>query len=516
MSGLAKRFGLGIGRLRNVRFSPAPWPVCAEKLSRFLSGCAGVFLIGLSLASCSSLERQGLQPAVADIPAAAPKTVGIEAANAEHKRMVSLFGGEYHDTRLERYLNDVLVKLANAGDHPSEPYKVTILNSPVVNAFALPPNNLYVTRGLLALANDASEVAAVMAHEIAHITARHAMQRAEQEKRAAVITQAASIIQSRQKSEQVEASAKQSFASFSRQQELDADEIGIKVMSRAGFDPYGATRFLVSLGHSSAFRAALIGQASADKPDLLATHPSTPERVAQATMIARQIGAPGIGTTDRAAYLAALDGIIFGDDPSEGSIRGRRFIHPRLGFAFVAPEGFVLENSAQAILGVKAGGNEALRVDSVRLPATTPLEAYISSGWVDGLIQSSVALTEINSMKAATANARAGEWNFLLAVIRFDPNDVYRLIFAVHMVNDDTENGFQNLINSFRRIAPDEASAVRPLRLTLMTAKDGDTSETLAARMVVPDRPLDYFLLLNGLERGASLQAGETYKIVTE
>jgi len=457
-----------------------------------------------------------LQPAAADIPAAAPKTVGIEAANAEHKRMVSLFGGEYHDARIERYLNDILIKLANAGEHPSEPYRVTILNSPVVNAFALPPNNLYVTRGLLALADDASEAAAVMAHEIAHITARHAMQRAEQEKRAAVITQAANVIQSRQKGEQVEASAKQSFASFSRQQELEADEIGIKVMSKAGFDPYGATRFLVSLGRSSAFRAALIGQSNSEKPDLLATHPSTPERVAQATMIARQIGAPGIGTTDRAAYLTAIDGMIFGDDPSEGSIRGRRFIHPRLGFAFIAPEGFVLENSAQAILGVKAGSNEALRVDSVRLTSTTPLETYIASGWVDGLIQSSITPVEINTMKAATATARAGEWNFLLAVIRFDPNDVYRLIFAVHMLNDDTETTFQNLINSFRRIAPEEASAVRPLHLTIVTAKDGDTIETFASRMIVPDRPLDYFLLLNGLERGASLQSGEAYKIVTE
>jgi predicted Zn-dependent protease len=457
-----------------------------------------------------------VKPSAVDIPAAAPKTLGVEAANAEHKRMVSLFGGEYHDARTEHYLNDVLIKLANAGDHPSEPYKVTILNSPVVNAFALPPNNLYVTRGILALADDASEIAAVMAHEIGHITARHAMQRAEQEKRAAVISQAASVIQSRQKGEEVEASAKQSFASFSRQQELEADEIGIKVTARAGYDPYGATRFLVLLGRWSSFRAALIGQASIDKPDLLATHPSTPERVAQATMIARQIGAPGIGTTDRAAYLAAIDGLMFGDDPSEGSIRGRHFIHPRLGFTFGAPEGFVLENSAQAVLGVKAGGNEALRLDSVHLTSSTALESYIASGWVDGLLQSSVAETEINTMKAATATARAGEWNFLLAVIRFDPNEVYRLIFAVRMLNDDAETRFRTLINSFRRITPEEASAVRALRLAIVTAKDGDTVDALASRMVVADRPLDFFLLLNGLERGAPLKSGESYKIVTD
>ena len=223
-----------------------------------------------------------------------------------------------------------------------------------------------------------------------------------------------------------------------------------------------------------------------------------------------------MGISDRAGYLAAIDGLMFGDDPSEGSIRGRRFVHPRLGFTFMAPEGFVLENSAQAILGVKAGGNEALRLDSVRLAQSTTLKSYIASGWVDGLLQSSVASTEINTMKAATATARAGEWNFLLAVIRFDPSEVYRLIFAVRSLNDDAEARFQTLINSFRRIAPEEASAVHPLRLTIVTAKDGDTMETLASRMVVPDRPLDYFLVLNGLDRGGSLHAGETYKIVTE
>ena len=77
----------------------------------------------------------------------------------------------------------------------------------------------------------------------------------------------------------------------------------------------------------------------------------------------RSIGPPGTGITDRIAYLAAIDGIMYGDDPSDGSIRGTTFIHPRLGFLFIAPDGFVLENSAQAVLGVKAGGREALRLD---------------------------------------------------------------------------------------------------------------------------------------------------------
>jgi len=431
--------------------------------------------------------------------------------------MIALFDGEYKYPPAEAYLNEILVKLANADESGAEPYKVTILNSPIVNAFALPPGNVYVTRGLLALANDASEVAAVLAHEIAHITAKHAMQREEEEKRAAVISQAASVIQSKRKSQEVEAVAQRTIASFSRQQELEADQIGIRVAAKAGFDPYGAARFLNALGRSAALRGSLMSQyASAGTPDILATHPSTPDRVAQAVNAARQIGAPGIGKADRAPYLAAIDGMTFGDDPAEGAIRGRKFLHGRLGFAFLAPEGFVLENASQALLGVKAGGAEALRVDSVSVPQATPLTAYIASGWIDGLNESSIATSEVNGMPAATATASAGEWRFLLTVIRFEPGRVYRLIFATRTLTDEAKTRFRASIDSFHRVSADEVKAVRPLRLAITVAKPGDTIDALAARMAVPDRALDYFLLINGLARGEPLQGGERYKIVVE
>ena len=499
--------------MRHVEPSLRPGPTTLRQAAR-LSWLGA----GLLLAGCAAFEQQGSGPGIsAAPPAAAPRTLGVETqAAAEHKRIVALFGGEYHDAAAERYLNDVLTKIAAGGETPSDPYRVTILNSPIVNAFALPPGNLYVTRGLLSLANDGSEVAAVMAHEIAHITARHAMARAEQEKRAALISQAASVIQSKQKGEELEASAKMSIASFSRGQELEADRIGIRSIARAGFDPYGASRFLVALGRSSAMRSSLLGgAASAAKPDMLATHPSTPERVTAALNVAREIGAPGIGADARAPYLAAIDGLMFGDDPAEGTIRGRKFIHTRLGFTFTAPDGFTLENSAQAVLGVKAGGAEALRLDSVRVTSGTTLEAYLASGWIDGLLRSSIQSSEVNGMPAAFADARAGEWNFRLAVIRFDANEVYRLIFATHVLSDDAATRYAEAINSFRRAAPDEASTLHPLHIAIAAPRDGDTAQTLAARMVA-DRPLETFLLLNGLDQDGRLQPGERYKIVVE
>ncbi len=468
----------------------------------------------LALSACAVLEQQGeLAPAAPPAPAAAPRTLGAETPNdAERKRLVALYGGEYRWAPAERYLNDVLARLASVSETPGPTYRVTILNSAVVNAFALPSGDLFVTRGLLALANDTSEVAAVMAHEIAHVTARHAFLRAEQEKRAALIAQAANVIQSRQKGEEVEASSRLSFASFSRQQELDADQIGVRVIGRAGYDPYGAARFLSSLARSSALRASLIGQKGGDKPDILATHPSTPERIQHALIEARQIGAPGGGEAARGPYLDAIDGMAFGDDPAEGSIRGRKFVHPRLGFAFDAPEGFVLENSSKAVLGVADGGAQALRLDSVRVPQTTALETYLTSGWIDGLLVSSIEATQINGLPAVLANARAGEWNFRVAVIR-NEGDVYRIIFAVKALNENVDHTFKTAIGTFRRIGPDEAAQTRPLRLAVITAGPGETAERIAARMAFSDRPLEHFLLINGLEN-TTLKPGEKYKIV--
>ena len=477
---------------------------------------AAIGLLCAAAIGCASLDNQGVQVEPIEAPTA-PKVITESTSSAEHKRMVGLFGGEYKDATIERYLNAVLTKFADTGRLDGKTYRVTILNSPIVNAFALPSGDLFVTRGLLALANDGSEVAAVMAHEIAHVTARHAFARAEEERRAAVISKVAQLVQTKQRGAQLEANAKLSIAGFSRAQELEADKLGIATIAAAGFDPYGASRFLAALDRSSALRASLIGQnATPSKPDILATHPSTPERVAAAVKVARGIGAPDIGTRDREAYLSALDGMMFGDDPSEGTIRGRVFTQPKLGFAFTAPEGFVLENSTQAVLGVKEGGAEALRLDSVALDKDKSLLGYVRSGWIDGLLDSSVTAITVNDLPAVTATARAGEWNFRLAVIRSDDTDVYRMIFATHGLDTAHEQAFRAAIDSFRKIDPQEAEKVKPLRIGLVTAKAGDTAAVIAQRMVVPDKPLETFELLNGLEGDAALKPGERYKLVLE
>ena len=476
----------------------------------------GLLAAGMLLAGCATIDNQGVKTEPV-AKTAAPKVITESTSSAEHKRMVALFGGEYQNQSIERYLNGVLTKFAATDEIGGKSYRVTILNTPIVNAFALPSGDIFVTRGLLALANDGSEVAAVMAHEIAHVTERHAIARDEEERRAAVISRVAHLVQNKERGDQIDALGKMSIAGFSRQQELQADERGIHTIAKAGFDPYGASRFLSALARSTALRAALIGQnASASKPDILATHPSTPERIAAAVRVARGIGAPDIGTRDREPYLAAIDGLMFGDDPSEGTIRGRTFVQPKLGFTFTAPDGFVLENTTQAVLGVKHGGAEALRLDSVAIAAGTSLESYVRSGWIDGLLESSIEKVEVGGLSGVTATARAGEWNFRLAVIAFGDNTVYRLIFATHGLDAVHEAAYRASINSFRKVGDDEAERVVPLHIGLVTPKRSDTVGALSARMVVPDKPLETFELLNGLEANASLKPDAKYKLVLE
>ena len=490
----------------------------AERVAPRLRAWLVAGVVAGALAGCTTLEQKGGKALVeaAPVPAAAPRTTGVDSpAVREHKQLVRTFGGEYHVPATEKLLDDVLAKLAPASDMPSLSYKVTILNSPIVNAFALPSGRLYVTRGLLALANDTSEVAAVMAHEIAHVTARHALQRAEIEKRSAVISQAATVIEDRDKGRSFQAYAQLSLATFSRQQELEADQIGVRTIARAGFDPYAASRFLQSLGRSSTPRQGIFGQGTGDKPDMMSTHPSTPERIDHAIGVARQISAPGIGDVGRDRYLAAIDGLPFGDDPAEGFVRGQSFIHPKLGFAFTAPDNFVLENSAQAVLGIANGGQEALRLDRVHIDADTTLQAYLASGWIDGLQQGSVENFVIDGFPAATATAKGSEWYFRLAAIRFG-DEVYRLIFATKTLSDDTDRRFRASIGTFRKISPEESRDVKPLRIEIVEAAAGDTPESLSARMKGPDHPLDTFLTLNGLQAGAALKPGEHYKIVSE
>ena len=470
-------------------------------------------LVAVALAGCTGTGNLSSQLLAGNAPKQAEMS---PATSREHQRILAAYGGGYDDPELEASISKTVDKLVAASERPDVKYRVTILNSPAINAFALPNGQLYVTRGLIALANDSAELASVLSHEIAHVIASHAAIREDQARRVALVEGVVNRVLSDPETGALAlAKSKIALASFSRSQEFEADGIGVKISARAGFDPYGAERFLNSMGRHSELKPISSAGADSRPLDFLSSHPSTPDRVKNAVTHARQQSAPGTGDREREQHLARVDGLVFGEDPSEGFVRGRRYLHPKLGFTFTAPEGFVLENTAQAVIGGKEGGAQAMRLDVVRVPAEQTLTDYLKSGWIGTIDDKSVQPLTINGFPAATATAKGDQWMFRLYAVRFG-SEVYRFIFAAKHKTAESERAFRDSIRSFRRMTLTEIEGAQPLRIKVVTVTPSDTPERLAARMAPMDRPLQRFLVLNGLLPGQKLKPGDQVKIVVE
>jgi predicted Zn-dependent protease len=481
----------------------------------------GVAIAALMLAACTASSPTLAPQASLSTPAKPGEAVMAPDVLREHQRILATYGGVYNDPKLQAMIEQTVERLVAASERPDLHYKVTMLNSQSVNAFALPTGQIYVTRGLVALANDDSELASVLAHEMGHVIAHHAELREEQAKQADLVSRVVTdVVTDPQAGAMALAKSKLALASFSRSQEFEADAIGIGIAARAGYDPYGAVRFLSSMEQNSALKPEQSGAINPGAADFLSSHPATPERITQALANARQYRAPAeTGSSEvaqqKAAYFGDIDGMVYGEDPSEGFVRGRRFLHPKLGFTFTAPDGFSLDNTAQAVLGIKRGGNEALRLDVVRVPAEQTLAEYLTSGWIENIDPATVEDITVNGFPGATAAAKGDQWDFRLYAIRFG-SDVYRFIFAAKHRTPDTDRSFRESVGTFRRMSLAEIEAAKPLRLKIVTVAPGDTVDRLAGKMAVADRAAERFRVLNGLSPGDRLKPGGEVKILVE
>ncbi|MFB2551408.1 M48 family metalloprotease [Ensifer soli] len=487
--------------------------------ARPLFAVAGLAVLTL-LAGCQSAIEQTYEPVVA--PSATPQIVEevqkkdprAQLGAREHPRIVASYGGEYKDAKTERLVARIAGALTAVSENPQQSYRITILNSPAINAFALPGGYLYVTRGLLALANDASEVAAVLSHEMAHVTANHGIERQQREEAEVIASRVVSeVLSSDLAGKQALARGKLRLAAFSRNQELQADVIGVRMLGEAGYDPYAAARFLDSMAAYARFSSV---DPDADMSlDFLSSHPNAPQRVDLARRHARAFGAEGtVGDRGRDYYLAGIDGLLYGDSPEEGYVRGQTFLHGTLGIRFDVPPGFQIDNKAEAVLAT-GPDDVAIRFDGVADAKNRSLTDYIASGWVTGLQPETIRAFRLNGLDAASARATADRWDFDVTVIRIDQR-IYRFLTAVPKGSPALEATASVLKASFRRMTPEEAASLKPLRVRVVEVKPGETIAALAGRMLGTERKLDLFRLINAMQVTSQIRPGDRVKIIAE
>ena len=437
-----------------------------------------------------------------------------------HPKLVNAFGGLYGDPELQRYVASLGRLLQQSSEQPEPPFTFVILDSPVVNAFALPGGYVHVTRGLMALANDEAELAGVIAHEIGHVTGRHG---AERYSHGLVAGLGAALLGAVFDSETVvdiaQLAADAYVQGYSRDQELEADMLGVRYLSRSGFDATAMPSFLEAMGAESALERKMAGARGEGAPaSLFASHPRTADRVRKAAEAAQaQFG----GKRDRATYHRRIDGMIWGDSPEEGFVRGRAFAHPILRIAFTAPPGFRLQNGPEAVVGTHPTG-ALLRFDEARLPdpAISTLR-YLQGDWASKVPLDRIERLAIDGLDAAAARTRvrtkSGVRDVRLVAIRAAPERVYRFFF-VTQPNQTREFvlPFRQMMASFRRLSQRQAANLRPLRLRVVEVAPADTVESLAARMPFNDFRTERFRVLNGLRTGDRLRPGQLVKIVAE
>ena len=444
------------------------------------------------------------------------RRVGAE----QHPKLLAEFGGAYQAPEA-RYLAALGERVAVSAGLEGQ-CTFTLINSDVVNAFAVPGCFIYVTRGLMGLVNSEAELASVLAHELGHIVGNHSE---EQQRRSLWRNIGVAAVSLVTRSERLASLAGEAAAYFglrySRKQEYEADDLGLATLKAAGYDPYEAADMLGALGRNEQYMAATRSTDQAKAiPEWARTHPLTENRIARAREAATKTGVADNQLPEGILpYLKEVDGLLYGDDPRQGFVLGRRFAHPDMLIGFEAPPGFTLTNSPQAIM---IDGPEGLRGEfgGGPLPAGG-LPAY-AEAVLGGLLGKAPART--GTAQATVVNGVPA----LFVPVAVDTNDgEVRLSFMAYagpgggafhfiMVSPPraiAPEALSALFASFHLLSPEEVATLRPRVIRVVAAKAGDTYQSIAAGMA-SDRPVEHLLMLNGRTAGEPLRPGEPLKII--
>jgi predicted Zn-dependent protease len=483
---------------------------------RSLLLAASMSAAALSLSGCETNTATGRQIFTMGSTVEDDQKIGAR----EHPKIIQEFGGVYDDPNVTAYVAIIGARMAAASELPNIPWRFTVLNSEDLNAFALPGGYVYITRGLLALAANEAEVAGVLAHEIGHVTARHSAERQGDATVAGLSAAVAGLLLGEAGGQIASTVGSGYIQHYSQSQEFEADTLGVRYLSRTGYQIGAMADFLVKMRDYSALQNKIAGRpaSAVDQADFFASHPRTLDRVQKAAAEAgRQAGS---GTTlNRETYLQTIHGMTFGDDPSQGVIRGRTFIHPKLMFRFEAPDGFRLINQPDAVLAI--GPNNAMAKFDMASAQSGTAADFLRRTYGQKASLQNLERIEVNGMEGATATARgrtsAGDADIRLIAIKSGDNRMYQFTFATPTnVTARLAEPLRRMTYSLRAISAQEAAAIKPWRIQVQRVAAGDTVASLSGRMAMADYKEDWFRTLNGLKPGDQVQAGQMVKIVAE
>ncbi|MDJ0950273.1 MAG: M48 family metalloprotease [Alphaproteobacteria bacterium] len=445
-----------------------------------------------------------------------------------HAMVVRQFGGAYGDPQLQAYVTAVGERLVRETEMAGRPFTFTVLNSDMINAFAMSGGHVHVTRGMVALLDNEAQLAGVLAHEIAHVTAGHTEGRSSSifegigRLGLGLVGTAASVVDVPLVSDMLVLGAAGMLRSYSRDQEYEADRRGIRYMARAGFAPEEMAGLLAKLNAEQALSAKLQGRGNpAEQYSFLSTHPSTADRQRRAERQSAERGGgrakPRRGTAD---YLRAVDGLYVDGDPESGFVKGGRFVHPGLRFAFQVPQGFTIVNQPTAILAL-GPDRSALRFDIAKRPHGASMPDYIQELWGRKVPLDAIQSFDVGGLEAATCLAqietRQATFYLRLVALPYGSQYVARFLFlAPAETMQRMDQAFLRTAASYRRLSAEAAARERPLRLRIAEVKAGETVEGFARRMPYPSHQTERFRVLNGLAPGASLAPGRLVKYVRD
>jgi predicted Zn-dependent protease len=419
---------------------------------------------------------------------------------------------------LQSYVQTIGRKLVAVSHRPNLEWHFTVVDSPVINAFAIPGGYIYLTRGILAYLGNEAELAGVTGHEIGHVTARHSVRQITRSELAQIGLGVGQVLSPAfgQFGNLAESGVGVLFLRFSRNDEREADRLGVEYSARAAYDPRQVGNFFDVLGRLSA------ANDRETIPGWLSTHPDPPSRVEATRMLAdewiRNVGlAEERMIVNRDAFLKSLDGLVFGNDPREGFSEGALFYHPQLQFQIAFPAAWNVDNTRTAVLALDPQQGAQMQLTVPTVPAgTTPMD-YARALASRGLTPQSGREVMINGYPAflATYVLRTQNGGSLAALAGFIQ---YRdRIFQIVGITQDVRRYgslIEDSIRSFDRISDERILRAQPDRLQIYTAREGDTLVAIAQRQNNPRVSADELAILNRLASGQAITPGRLVKVV--